>query len=806
MNDYPLIKFVLIFIAGIIFQSVFQITLLTLVFTLFGSVAVVITLQFLKKPTVVFIRASFIFIPILLIGMISYGLSNSHQLHYPFKSEKYNNAILFGSIENIELKQQERIVVSVRSDSIKTSDGIYTGKQFFLCSIYDDDNLISKLYDNLAIGNKVELTGVLKRIKNERNPFEFDYEKYLNQKGIIAVFASYKSSNLKIISAETDFFPKAVFTVRKSIDWKISELHNHGTAALLRGLLLADRSMIDYDTRTEFVNAGVIHVLAVSGLHVGYIVLIFVLLFNRFNIYFRFGLTILGLLIFMVVTGMQASVIRATIMSIVVILCQFTGRDYNSVNSIALAALIILILDPLELFNPGFQLSFSAVLSIVLIYPHMSRAINSWKIKSQSLKWLLMFFAVSFSAQIGTLPFTLVYFNKLSLVALLANLLVIPLIGFILGLGLLTLFLGSFAIMLASVFASTNELLSYFLFQFVGLMGNDKLSYVAIHQFTIYDAIIFYLTLVTVFYIFTKFSVMSAKAIASVLLIITAVLFIRLDNKELLKRNELSFMAIDVGQGNAILVKFPNGQTALIDAGNYTQYFDNGERVIIPLLDKLGIDQIDYGIVSHIDSDHSGGFVALAKKNKVRIILKPQLDAGSLLDKDFEKLLRNYHIPYKYFSKEKFAIGNARLYVLNDSLKNYSAPVSSNDRSGIIRIVYGNNSILLTGDASIRIEREYLEKYGSFLSSNVLLVGHHGSRTSTGDEFLSQVHPSFAVISAGVANKFNHPHYETIQKLEASGAKILRTDMKGAVIFASDGFNIKQIHWREEESKLKLLL
>ncbi|MCL4547562.1 MAG: MBL fold metallo-hydrolase [Bacteroidetes bacterium] len=342
------------------------------------------------------------------------------------------------------------------------------------------------------------------------------------------------------------------------------------------------------------------------------------------------------------------------------------------------------------------------------------------------------------------------------------------------------------------------------MYKCVQLLGNKSFSYISFNQFSAYDAIIFYLAIIMVGYIIKTFANVRAKAVASVFTVMLMLVLMRLDNYELMPRNELSIMAVDVGQGNAILVKFPNGETALIDAGNSTAYFDNGERILIPLLDKLGIDQIDYGIVSHIDSDHSGGFISLVKNQRVKQILKPEADTSSFLERDFEKLLKGYDVPFKYFSKEKFAIGNARLYVLNDALNNYPPPVSSNDKSGIVKIVYGKNSILLTGDASIKIEENYLNEYGKFLASDVLLVGHHGSRTSTGDQFLAQVHPSFAVISAGVMNKFKHPNTETIQKLDQAGAKILRTDKHGAVLLSSDGEKINQIDWRLREAKIQL--
>jgi competence protein ComEC len=204
----------------------------------------------------------------------------------------------------------------------------------------------------------------------------------------------------------------------------------------LKGILLADRGEIDFSTREKFVNAGVVHILAVSGLHVGFIVLIFIVISSRFNLYIRSAITIIGLLAFLMITNSPASVFRASLMGITLIITFMLNRKFNSYNALAIAALIILIIDPMELFNPGFQLSFSAVLSIVAIYPIFSNGIYKFGIKNKLIKWTLLFCSVSLAAQIGTLPFTILYFNKLSIIALFANLIVIPLVAVIVSTGI----------------------------------------------------------------------------------------------------------------------------------------------------------------------------------------------------------------------------------------------------------------------------------------------------------------------------------------------------------------------------------
>jgi competence protein ComEC len=287
-----------------------------------------------------------------------------------------------------------------------------------------------------------------------------------------------------------------------------------------------------------------------------------------------------------------------------------------------------------------------------------------------------------------------------------------------------------------------------------------------------------------------------------VLKVITVILFLlnifvlsKIDDKNLLPDKFLSVFMIDVGQGDSYLIKFPDGKTALIDAGNTTISFDNGERVIIPLLNYLGIKKIDYGIVTHIDADHYGGFVALILEGMVKEIIKPEIDTSLSKDKRFEEFIRERGIPIKYFKEEKLEVGNTALYFLyDDEVKSISGE-STNNRSGIFKMVYGETSFLFTGDVEKNVEKIYTNKYRHFLDSDVLKVGHHGSKTSSSIEFLHYISPELSLISAGFKNKFGHPVDVVIQRLVETGSAIYRTDLNKAVLLRSDGQEIKFISW-----------
>lgn len=804
MNENPLIKFVILFILGIIIGAVSNIPFVMLAI-LAGSFLILLTLnQILKIQIPGWFKSTAVYLLIITFGISHFLFANRNKITYPFKEASYSNAVIYGEISWLELKREGRMIMYINMDSVATDKGSFMGKKKILCSLYDNSSRIDSLYQIVSVGNKIELTGTLRNARDKRNPYEFDYSKYLQGKDISALFTSYDAGSLKVRSGDISVYKNTVFRIREILDSKIQILQNKTTAALLRGLLLADRSRIDYEVQNDFVNAGVVHVLSVSGLHVGYIVLIFLIVFKRFNIYIRYALTVIGLIFYMILTGADSPVVRSTIMAIILLSGPILQRNYNSLNALALAAFIILAFNPNQLFNPGFQLSFTAMLSLILLYPMLSREIGKLRINSKVVRYILLFCASTLAAQLGTLPFTLTYFHRLSISSFAANMIVIPLSGFVVGLGILSLLVGSFLLGIGQIFGAANNLLTYILYETIRILGQGEFSYLSIRQFSIYDALIFYLALTLLIIILKKYSNLLFKILFALFTFAAAFVFMRLDNFSMMPENVLSVMAVDVGQGNAVLIKFPNGKTALIDAGNATPYFDNGKRVIIPLLSQFGIDRINYGFVSHIDSDHSAGFLSLLKEHRIENIIKPGADSSSAIDVSFENLCKKESVPIHYFCKEKFAIGNARLYVLNDSIKKYFKSLTSNDKSGIIKLVCGNKSFLFTGDASTKIEKDYTKRYGKFLNADVLVAGHHGSRSSSSENFIDQVRPSMTVISVGMFNRFNHPHKETLDKYKSRNIEILRTDYTGAVLLQSDGCSIKQINWRNYENGILL--
>lgn len=797
MKTYPFIGYSLAFIGGILtnyflnLDSHFMLIPLILLFIIsiigyFNRINVSVGLIF---------KISFYFF-FFVLGNFLFALKIESKSFLSDEIKSVDKLVVIGSIQNIDLLRNNELTFQIKSDSIRIDNVYYGKKVFLLCKVKDELQDLKKIYSAILPGNIVRIEGTFHTGREKRNPGEFDYDMHLRFQGISGIIYVKDEYDVKILSFNSNYFKSLIYNVRKLINLRINSLHNSEAAGLLRGLLLADRSGIDYETKTEFVNSGVIHILAVSGLHVGYIILIFLFVFGRFNIFIKSILTMFGLIVFLLITGMPASVFRAVTMAVVIIFAYLTNRSSNIFNSLAIAAFILLAVNPEELFSAGFQLSFSAVLSIAVIYPILQKYIYSLKINSNVLNFILLFMGVSLSAQIGTIPLTMIYFGKLSLVSIFTNLIVIPLAGIIVGVGIFTLCLSLFISSLAIYFALANEFIIFLLFKIIAFTGGSVYSFIHIRDFSIYDAVIFYSMLILLLTGLNKIYSPKGKLIFISLLIANAILISSFDNKNLLAERKLSLMMVDVSKGDAALIKFPNGETALLNGGHASFYFDNGKRIITPLLNYLGIDKIDYAFVSSLTQEHLGGIVYLIQSGLIKNAVKPELDTSIFADVKLEELLKLKNTSIRYFEKGTMKIGDVRIYFLNSKFDNFTRKNLSINNSGVFKIVFGNTSFLFPGNIENDEEYFFSEKYKEFLKSDVLLVSNNGKNISSSLQFLQAIKPRISLISVGNQNKFDYPSPYILDRLKKSSTEVYRTDEEGAILLQSDGVEITKVNWK----------
>jgi competence protein ComEC len=792
MKNYPVLRIFFFYTCGIIIQQYINSDILSFCVIYF------LTLLFyfinVKYPShknkliiSILINCSFI-----LAGNYSSFICFAGHNFYSANIGKENKTSIYGTIETVFLKSKNGLRLEIQCDSASINNFILHRNVVLICNIKDVNfKKLDSIYSVVSPGNKIVALGTFIKGRTSRNPGEFNYNKYLHLYGTTGILNVYNSDDFNIINHNKYWFADCLFRIRKNIAAQLSLYHDSEAASLMKGLLLADRSEMDDDTKTEFVNAGVVHVLAVSGLNVEYILLLCIILLGRLNIFSKSFLTILCLVFFLLITGIQASVFRAVLMSTIVIITYITTRSTNVINSIALSAFILLTFYPFYLYDPGFQLSYAAVLSMAAIYPFFHTNIE--KIKSKTLKITLQLIALSLSAQLGTIPFTLYYFGKLSVTSLAANLIVIPFIGVLVGIGIASLIASIISPFVALCYGNINSLLTRLLYLFIHLAGNESYSFIRIRNYSLYDSIVFYFFLFALIYFYIRFKNTVARLLVIPLLIADFIIISSIDNWDLLAKNELNVLMIDVGQGDSFLIRFPDGETALIDAGEASMNFDNGRKVILPLLNYLDIPEIDYAFVSHIDSDHYSGFVSLIRAGKIKKIYKPELDTALSKDLKFENYIRNRHIPVNHYNNSEIKIGNARLFVLNNKSIPFRKSNSNNDNSSLIKIIYGNTSFLFTGDLGKTAEQYYASLYSNSLKSDVLKVSHHGSKYCSTFNILNKIQPQFALISAGIKNKYNHPSAGVLARLRMFHTNILRTDKEGAVLLKSDGNTISRV-------------
>ena len=657
------------------------------------------------------------------------------------------------------------------------------------------------LVPSLTYGRTVIVSGELEVPLGPRNPGEFDTKGYLHLNGIVARLNVWASDTIILgPEARGNFLASLVYPLRRSAGYRLDRLIGGDEGKFLRGLIIGDRTELLPEIKTAFINSGVIHIIAVSGLHVVIVAMIIIgfLQVVRVPERARIVVTCLLLIYYIFLTGAAASVTRSVIMAIVFLGGKLSERKTDFYNALALSGIIILLFDSKQLLQPGFQLSYTAVFSLVYLYPKVDAMKRFLPFGIGKRRWVtpcVAALSVSLAAGIGTLPLTSIYFGKISLVSFAANIVVVPLSNLILAAGMLTIGISYCSIWLASVYACVTSLLTSCLLSIVSFFGNLPFAYLNSH-FTIWSSLAFY---GAVGFVITCLRTETRKqSIIALLVVVDLWTCVELLDKP--RPLRVTFLA--VGQGDGALVELPDGKTILIDAGPEGTSGNAGARFIEPYLRWEGISRLDDIVLSHPHSDHLGGIPYLLRHVAVSGIIDAGSRAPTILFREYLHCIDSLSIPRKVLRGgsriEDF--DGIRLYVLHPSAgfipKDTTAHSNLNNQSLVIKLVYGRSSVLLAGDAEREAEDRMIDIYGAFLKSDVLKTGHHGSVTSSSDRFLDLVKPAIAIVSVGARNKFHLPSTTVLHRLSARGVQYFRTDESGAVVIESDGEGWTVVNWR----------
>ena len=526
----------------------------------------------------------------------------------------------------------------------------------------------------------------------------------------------------------------------------INRLSNIKRYEYLNTFILGDGSYIDDNILELYRTNGISHLFTVSGMHITLLSTIILFILNKIkkkDINYLF--VILFLIFYMFLTNFTPSVIRATFLFIFLTLNKLLKLNLSTLKIFLIILMINLIINPYNVYNVGFQ--FSYIISFYLIV--FSKIINRYK--SYIIKTLVTS-SISFLASIPILINN--YFN-INLMTIFNNIIFVPLISII-------IFPFSLVVILIPKLDFIYELMINILEYLSLFISNFKIE-IIFSKVNIIIIILYYLIITLVLYKIYKRKYKYIFLIIIILFTHTNINYIR---------NNLYITFIDVGQGDSALIHLPHNKgDFLIDTGGKYNY--DTSKDIISYLKSEGIKDIDFLLISHGDYDHMGEAINLVENFKVENVI---FNCGEFneLEQDLIKVLDKKKIPY-YSCIKELNVNDNKLYFLNNELYD-----NENDNSNVIYTQLNNYKFLFMGDAGVEVEEDLIEKY-NLQDIDVLKVGHHGSKTSSGKEFINEINPKYSVISVGKNNRYGHPNDSILDDLEDS--KIYRTDQDGSIIF-----------------------
>jgi competence protein ComEC len=644
-------------------------------------------------------------------------------------------------------------------------------------------------FPRLEYGDEVEVEG---RLETPPVFEDFDYRRYLALRGVASTMAF--PAVRRLASGRGSAFKSVLVDARDRFGDALSAALPEPEAALARGMLLGQRASIPPEVNDDFNRAGISHLIAISGSNVSIVAQFAVtslawLLGRRLSIVGAFVLIAL----FTLVVGATPSVVRAAIMGVVMLGAVLAGRSGSALTAVALAAALLTAVSPLAVLDVGFQLSFAATVGLIIlarplqeiIAPLLSRITPDGvaAVLSESV-------SVTAAASLAVFPITAANFHRVSLVAVPANIVAVPLFTATILLSGVTAAAGLMSGAAGDVAGRFALVPLWALIQIAGAFASLPHATVSIDAGGVAIAVAFYGSFGVVTFVLSRRRRLGLElprlspgwALPATVLVLVAGarLWFSVLSAD---AGTLTVAVLDVGQGDAILITTPAGQRILVDGG------PSGSRLLADLSRELpaGAKRIDLVVMTHPQEDHVAGLVDLLSRYDVKkaVVSGTSSDTGAYRAWLTEVAARRVPVEVVRFGEAAELGGGARLEVLSPALP-YLAHTEDdlNNNAVVLRLTYGAVSFLLTADLGPEGEARLLSERGD-LRATVLKVGHHGSASSSTEDFLTAVRPTLAVISVGADNTYGHPAPSTLLRL--AGIPVYRTDTNGTVRFQTDG-------------------
>ena len=721
---------------------------------------------------------------VLLLIIISSLISN---IIIKFQIKKYQNLYHDGE----ELKIQVQII-----DNKKEKQYYNRYKIKVLSSKYKNTYLYMTTKKNLEYGEILEIQGNFSEPSEARNYKGFNYKEYLKT---LKIYGTIRVELVKKIDIH-----KGILYYTNKLHLKIKDnlekTYNSNSMPIVLGVLLGDTSEIDEETREDFSQSSISHVLAVSGLHVSYIIYL-----SEKSTQGIFGqrksriIEILILFIYMAITGFSISVIRSVIMATLMCTAFLVYRKSDTLNNISISAIVILFMNPYNLFSTSFQFTYAGTIGVVFFRPIVEDFIMNIKIKSPCLKEKYTNFclkhnsfveeiAVAISAQFMTMPIIITKYNFISLSFIVTNILVGIIIGPLVIGGIIQILVTFLSLKIGTEIAKVVQIPITALSLISKIGTKFPITNFNVITPDTWQIIIYYFIIYIIYYrhkikkiqkysFNQKIILKISKYVYSKRKIIIRVFIIILISSIIIKKipGDLKIYFVDVGQGDCCLIETPKHQKILIDGGGQKN-FDIGKNTLLPYLFNRKILEIDYCIISHFDQDHCGGILYILEQIKVKnVIIGKQYEDSTNYNK-FKEIVKKQNLNVKIVEAGMRINIEKNLYF--DVLWPDSQKMISDNA------IYNKFSMLFTGDIEEIAEKEIVSKYEnntSILKSTILKTAHHGSKTSSIEKILDVVKPQYAFIGVGENNTFGHPSNITIENLEKRKIKIYRTDKMGEI-------------------------
>ena len=651
---------------------------------------------------------------------------------------------------------------------------------------YTYDYPLSKQY---RVGNIISVSGTVKKFSVNSNPGTFNEYLYYKSQNI-----SYKvtAENISIINSKYSVFRSILDNIKEELVRVYSKVLPKKEAGILMAMVLGEKYLLEDEIKLLYQENGISHILAISGLHVSMVGAAIYYLLKRL----RLGLAVSTLMSlafvysYGILTNFSVSTNRAVVMYSIFIIAKLIGRTFDILTAMSLSAFLILLQNPMELFQAGFLLSFGAVLGIAVILPCFSCL-------HESKNLLVRGICASISAQVLTLPVILYYFFQIPLYSVFINLLVLPLTSMLMLSAIISGIAGIISSSLGVFLAGgANYILK--IYEMICRLGSSLPKNLITVGRPDTIRIIIYYAAISVFIISAK----RLKKKGTLVFFIAAVVILIAPKL----KNSLTVTVLDVGQGEAIFMENDNGTTYLVDGGS-SDVSQVGRYRITPYLLSKGVDTLDYVFVTHTDMDHVSGIMEIiaGKHISVRHLILPDISPDISLRNEtynkLEELAKDKGIMLMYVAAgDMITDGKLKINVLHPCVGYQSA--SNNDYSTVLSVSYGEFDMLLTGDIETKgdqklitffIKQEYINRCNNdsttFIQTDydVLKVAHHGSKNSTSEEILSIIRPEYALISCSKKNKYGHPHEEVLERLKECKSQIMITPKHGAIMLKTDG-------------------